>query len=232
MESTTDHQVAISWAQELLGEINAAKVHIGPGEFLEAWRSADSFSFTRTSEPTYGQAFGPNPHFDPRWGKVAVSHSKFGPVWNGLQIANQFDFYGCKPEVIAGFEEIEIINDDEFITEFLKANAEHSSVYPGNPEIIFWAGIENKSIAALVKWSSGTYVLASVATKESERGKGLATQLTKRIISKAATLGIQELYLGVAHKNVGAIKAYKNAGFFELAEFTNYFLDLSLQSKH
>jgi ribosomal protein S18 acetylase RimI-like enzyme len=78
------------------------------------------------------------------------------------------------------------------------------------------------AIGALVKWSSGSHVLSSVATVESMRGKGYATQLVQRFISKANQLGIETLSLGVAHKNIAAIKAYQKAGMIEIAQFTNY----------
>jgi len=57
---------------------------------------------------------------------------------------------------------------------------------------------------------------------ESMRGKGFATELVKRFISRSNELGISVLSLGVDHKNTAAIKAYQRAGMVEIAQFTNY----------
>ena len=152
--------MALNWASELLGELNVPSVFIGEENFLEAFKTEGSFSFTTKGDMPYGQAFGPNPH------------------------------------------------------------------------IIFWGEVNQAAFGALVKWKSGFHVLVSIVTVESERGKGYASELTKRMVSKAAQLGITEVALGVAHKNIGAIKAYEKAGFKEMAQFTNYYLEPSLQSKH
>jgi ribosomal protein S18 acetylase RimI-like enzyme len=232
LQATSDYKVALNWASELLGELNVPRVFIGAENFLEGFRVEDSFSFTTKGDMPYGQAYGPHPHIDPRWEKVAVAYGSGAPTFGHLQIANQFDFYGRTTAVITGFEELEICTDDVLIERVLKENAPHSSVYPGNSEIVFWGQVDNAAFGALVKWKSGFHVLVSIVTVEAMRGKGLATELTKRMVSKAAQLGIEEVALGVAHKNIGAIKAYEKAGFKELAQFTNYYLEPSLQSKH
>lgn len=175
----------------------------------------------------YGHAYGPDPYIDPRWDKCAVAYSKFGTTFGHLEIGNQFDTYGVDTKIISGFEDIEELKDDELIKNILDLHAPTSSVYPGNPEIIQWGCVRNSegevsAIGALVRWSSGAHVLSSVATVESQRGKGFATELVKRFISKANQLGIETLSLGVSHKNIGAIKAYQRAGMSELAQFTNY----------
>jgi len=232
VEVTSNYKVALNWASELLGELNVPRVFIGAENFLEAFQTEDSFSFTTKGDMPYGQAYGPRPHIDPRWEKVAVAYGSGAPTFGHLQIANQFDFYGRKTAVITDFEELEICADDALIEKVLKENAPHSSVYPGNSEIVFWGQVDNAAFGALVKWKSGFHVLVSIVTVEAMRGKGLGTELTKRMVSKAAQLGIEEVALGVAHKNIAAIKAYEKAGFKELAQFTNYYLEPSLQSKH
>jgi GNAT superfamily N-acetyltransferase len=203
--------------------------------FIEAFVTDDSFSFTMDSGFTYGQAYGPSPHIDPRWDKCGVAYNKFGPKFGHLEIANQFDTYGISTEIIPGFETIEELTDEVQIKKILDENAPTSSTYPGNPEIVQWGCVRNglgdvSAIGALVRWSSGAYVISSVATVESERGKGFATELTKRFISKANELGVKNLGLGVSHKNIAAIKAYQKAGMSEIAQFTNY-LKPGFQSK-
>lgn len=231
---TSDINIALGWAREKLGDLNGPGIFVSEANterFIEAFVTDDSFSFTmfsgENSDFIYGHAYGPNPHIDPRWEKCAVAFSNFGPKFGHLEIANQFDTYGVDTKVIPGFETIEELRDDELIKNILDTYAPTSSTYPGNPEIIQWGCVRNSegevsAIGALVRWSSGAHVLSSVATVESQRGKGFATELVKRFISKANQLGIETLSLGVSHKNIAAIKAYQRAGMSELAQFTNY----------
>ena len=232
-KQTSDINIALGWARERLGDLNGPGIFVSEANterFIEAFITEDSFSFTMDSDFVYGHAYGPDPYIDPRWEKCAVAFSKFGTTFGHLEIGNQFDTYGVDTRIIPGLEDIEDIEelkDNELIKHILDSNAPTSSVYPGNPEIIQWGCVRNaegevSAIGALVRWSSGAHVLSSVATVESQRGKGFATELVKRFISKANQLGIETLSLGVSHKNIAAIKAYQRAGMSELAQFTNY----------
>lgn len=233
-KQTSDIKIALGWARETLGDLSGPGMFVSEANaerFIEAFITANSFSFTmfsgENSDFVYGHAYGPNPHIDPRWDKCAVAFSTFGPKFGHLEISNQFDTYATNTKVIAGFETIEELKDEELIKNILDTHAPTSSTYPGNPEILQWGCVRNSdgevsAIGALVKWSSGAHVISSVATVESQRGKGFATELTKRFISRANELGIKTLGLGVSHKNTAAISAYKKAGMTEVAQFTNY----------
>mgnify|MGYP002628500847 CR=1 FL=1 len=229
-EQTSDLEIALRWARELLGEVNGPGIFLSEANsegFLGAFRSEDSFSFTMKTDIIYGHAYGPEPHIDPHWEKCAVAFSNFGPKFGDLEISNQFDTYGISTKIVPGFETIEELCEEELIKKILDENAPSSSVYPGNPEIIQWGCVRNRSgevsaVGALVRWASGAHVISSVATVESERGKGFATELVQRFISQSSHLGIKTLSLGVSHKNAAAIKAYKRAGMKEIAQFTNY----------
>jgi ribosomal protein S18 acetylase RimI-like enzyme len=229
-KQTSDISVALGWAQERLGDLSGPGMFVSEANaerFIEAFATEDSFSFTMDSGFVYGHAYGPNPHIDPRWEKCAVAYSEFGPNFGHLEVSNQFDTYRIATKVIPGFETIEEVTDEVLIKTILDENAPTSSTYPGNPEIVLWGCVRNESgdisaIGALVRWSSGAHVISSVATVESQRGKGFATELTKRFISKAHELGVKNLGLGVSHKNSAAIAAYKKAGMIEIAQFTNY----------
>ena len=133
---TTDLKVALGWAREQLGEINGAGIflsEVNAKDFVQAFKSDDSFSFTMGSTFIYGQAYGPNPHIDPLWDKCGVAFNSFGPKLGHLEIANQFDTYGTRTEIIPGFESIEELQDEALIKNILDANAPTSSAYPGNP---------------------------------------------------------------------------------------------------
>jgi len=225
VQETSEISVALQWATEIFGFTNVPKYYISPNNFLTAYRNGNSYSFVVTGDPIYGHTYGANPHFDPRWGKVAVADIHPEHV------------LACKPRY--GFEfwatttadtgaSLEILDDYQLINSILDQHAPDSSVRPGGSEEIFWGGIRNESgefasLGVVVKWQSGQYVLASVVTRAQDRGKGLATALAAGVAAHAYSLGIGEVGLGVRDNNFGAQRAYEKAGFKRLAAFTNYF---------
>ena len=122
---------------------------------------------------------------------------------------------------------IELIDDAQEINAIIDEHAPDSSVRPGDPEELFWGGIRNElgelaALAVLVKWQSGFHVMASVATRSQDREKGYGTQLVLGMISRAHSLGIREIGLGVRTENISAQRVAEKAGFKKLAEFINY----------
>jgi predicted GNAT family acetyltransferase len=117
------------------------------------------------------------------------------------------------------------VQGDEEISDFLKANAPNSSVWPGNPELVFWAGKRNQSgeliaVGAVTMWETGQKVLSSVGTAENERGKGLATKLVAEMVAKAYEMGFPRLGLAVRADNIAAKRSYEKVGFDLCGEFT------------
>jgi predicted GNAT family acetyltransferase len=107
----------------------------------------------------------------------------------------------------------------------LKAHAPNSSVWPGNPELVFWAGTRNESgeliaVGAVTMWETGQKVLSSVGTAENERGKGLATKLVSEMVAKSNKLGFPRLGLAVRADNIAAKRSYEKVGFVLCGEFT------------
>ena len=107
----------------------------------------------------------------------------------------------------------------------MKLHAPNSSVWPGNPELVFWAGKRNQSgeliaVGAVTMWETGQKVLSSVGTSEHERGKGFATKLVAEMVAKAYELGFPRLGLAVHAKNIAAKRAYEKVGFILCGEFT------------
>ena len=225
MQETSEISVALEWATEIFGLSNVPKYYISPGNFLNAYRNGESFSFTVTGDPSYGHAYGNNPHYDPRWGKVAVADHHPQEIL-GAKPRYGFEFWALQTAPTGAM--IEVLTDADLINVLLDESAPDSSVRPGGNEEIFWGGIRNTAdevaaIGVLLKWQSGQYVLASVATREEDRGKGYATALAAGISAHAYSLGIPEIGLGVRDNNVAAQRAYAKAGFTRLAAFTNYF---------
>ena len=225
MQETSEVSVALQWAAEIFGFTNVPKYYISKENFLTAYRNENSYSFVVTGDPVYGHAYGPNPHFDERWGKVAVAGSSPERVLNCWPRYG-FEFWATTTAPTGA--RLTILTDHALIDSILDEHAPDSSVRPGGSEEIFWGGVANEmgeiaSIGVLVKWQSGQYVLASVATRAQDRGKGLATKLAAGVAAHAHSLGINEVGLGVRDNNFAAQKAYKNAGYQRLAAFTNYF---------
>jgi len=229
MQETSEISVALQWATEIFGLSNVAKYYISPNNFLNAYRNGNSFSFTVKGNPVYGHAYGSAPHYDPRWGKVAVADFHPEQIL-GAKPRYGFEFWALATAAanVDSHAAFEVITDTDLINQILDQSAPDSSVRPGGNEEIFWGGIRNEagevaSIGVLVKWQSGQYVVASVATREEDRGKGYATALVAAMGARAHSLGIAEIGLGVRDNNFAAQRAYEKAGFTRLAAFTNYF---------
>ena len=90
----------------------------------------------------------------------------------------------------------------------------------------FWAGIKRAgellAVGCLAKWESGSFIISSIATKDSERGKGFGQQITEGIVAFAAELGIPEVFLAVNAKNEVAARVYERIGFISLGQFNTF----------
>jgi ribosomal protein S18 acetylase RimI-like enzyme len=84
--------------------------------------------------------------------------------------------------------------------------------------------VNNELVATgcLAKWESGKYILSSIATKESERGKGYGEKITRGLVALAGKEGIDEVYLAVSAKNPGAQRVYEKVGFRSLGKFHTF----------
>ena len=224
LESTSELSTAQEWAAELLQDKNPAKYYLAQENFVAAYRKNASFSFLIKGEDFYSQMYGPDAHFDDRCIWLSVTGGE--PSLAGkMQSGRGFQFWEAVTSENAS--SIELLDNAAEISSIITEHAPDSSVQPGDPEEVFWGGIRNEAgeltaLAVLVKWQSGYHVMASVVTREEDRGKGYATKLCSGMISHAHSLGIKEIGLGVRRTNIAAQRAYEKAGFTMLAEFTNY----------
>ena len=101
-----------------------------------------------------------------------------------------------------------------------------SSVYPGNDETVFWAGLlvnnELVAVGALSKWESGKFIISSIATKVTERNKGYGQLITEGIIALANKRGIGMVRLAVNAKNEVAMRLYEKIGFESMGSFNTF----------
>jgi RimJ/RimL family protein N-acetyltransferase len=137
-----------------------------------------------------------------------------------------WDFYSIDTDSFISGKQAEICTDDSEITELLKGHARKSSVWPGDSEVIFWGGkrIDGQlvSVGALVKWRTGQVMFASIATHTHYRGKGLAQELVREMLTSVAMQGTSHVGLGVFAENASAKRAYEKVGFNLINEFSSY----------
>jgi ribosomal protein S18 acetylase RimI-like enzyme len=222
---STDYALAQKWAIEIAGDPNQAQMIIPEESFIKAVRSSNSVSLTTMDEQLFGLGLGVNPPIDPDWKRFTVERK--------VDVSNYIDSIPLLDLDIYSIETrqyensliaVEVQGDTE-ISDFLKAHAPNSSVWPGNPELVFWAGTRNESgeliaVGAVTMWETGQKVLSSVGTAENERGKGLATKLVAEMVAKAYQMEFPRLGLAVRADNIAAKRAYEKVGFALCGEFT------------
>jgi predicted GNAT family acetyltransferase len=168
---------------------------------------------------------GINPPIDPEWKRFTVERKvDTGNYVDAVSLLD-LDIYSIETQLYKNSPIAIEIYDDEEISDFLKVHAPNSSVWPGNPELVFWAGIRNDSgeliaVGAVTMWETGQKVLSSVGTSKHERGKGFATKLVAEMVAKAHELEFPRLGLAVRADNIAAKRAYEKVGFALCGEFT------------
>ena len=194
--------------------------------FIEAFVSATSLSFSVKDEDgsIFAMAIGELPIIL-ECDRLATSRGLEVDL-SLLEHRADWDFYSIDTEEYSNFPECEISMDDEAITNFLKLHAPNSSVWPANPEILFWgakyATEELVALGALVQWRTGQVMFASIGTHASHRNKGLAQDLVKGMLSRAQSMGVEHVGLGVFAENISAKRAYERVGFNLVNEFSTF----------
>ena len=222
---STDYALAQKWAIEIAGDPNQAQLIIPEDRFIRAVRNSNSVSLTTMDEKLFGLGLGINPPIDPDWKRFTVERKvDTGNYVDAVSLLD-LDIYSIETQLYKNLPIAIEIHDDEEISDFLKVHAPNSSVWPGNPELVFWAGIRNDSgeliaVGAVTMWETGQKVLSSVGTAEHERGKGIATKLVAEMVAKANELGFPRLGLAVRADNIPAKRAYEKVGFVLCGEFT------------
>lgn len=194
--------------------------------FIKAYISESSLSFSVKDEDgsIFAMALGQDPVIL-KCDRLATSR--------GYQVNTElfehradWDFYSIDTEQFALLESTATGDNAEEITAFLNAHAPTSSVWPDDPEILFWGQkrIAGNLVAlgALVQWRTGQVMFASIGTHADHRNKGLAQELVKEMLARAAKLGITHVGLGVFAGNISAKRAYEKVGFELVNEFSSY----------
>ena len=222
---STDYALAQKWAIEIAGDPNQAQLIIPEDSFIKAVRNSNSVSLTTSDEKLFGLGLGINPPIDPKWKRFTIERKAARSNYEGAESVLDLDIYSIETSLYENSPLAVEIQGDTEISDFLKVHAPNSSVWPGNLELVFWAGIRNDSgeliaVGAVTMWETGQKVLSSVGTAEHERGKGIATKLVAEMVAKAHELEFPRLGLAVRADNIAAKRAYEKVGFALCGEFT------------
>ena len=193
---------------------------------LEVNVGAQSLSFLVLDEDgsTFAMALGDNPVLFSADEIATTRNVQLDPAKYAHEV--DWDFYAIDT---GAFDSEKIMIADENaqeITDFLNEHAPNSSVKPGHKEVIFWhqKRIDETlvSVGTLVKWRTGQIMFASIATHSDYRGRGVAQELVREMLSRIRSQGVSRVGLGVFAKNVSAKRAYEKVGFELINEFSSY----------
>jgi len=223
MEKITSYDEAITASSKLGAQGLVPTVWIPKSGFEYALLNTDgSVSFTRDG---FGLGVGPDPIIDPTWQRFALPKTLAKEKTLDFKLVNRWNPYQIQTLNFTDTKGVSEIGEAG-IKEFLDANAPESSVYPGNPETVFWAGLivnnELVAVGALSKWESGKFVISSIATKITERNKGYGQIITEGIIALANQRGIGMVRLAVNAKNEVAMRVYEKIGFESMGSFNTF----------
>lgn len=116
---------------------------------------------------------------------------------------------------------------DERIRELL-AHSPSAHVFPGDRPAT-WAGVQQAgtllSVAAQYREANGLAHLVSICTHPSARGRGLAGAAIGLLVQQARAQGCTGVMLEMYAANEAGRRAYRRAGFVELAQYRSGLLD-------
>jgi ribosomal protein S18 acetylase RimI-like enzyme len=224
--SIKDYATVVNLLKNRKNDLETFTTYAPSHRFIEAFVSATDLSFAVKDEDgsIFAMALGNNPIIL-NCDRLATSRGLIVDA-KGFEHRADWDFYSIDTDAFAAFESAEIGSDREEISAFLNTHAPDSSVWPGDPEILFWgqkriAG-ELVALGAIVQWRTGHVMFASIGTHLDQRSKGLAQQLVREMLARVAKLGVAHVGLGVFAGNISAKRAYEKVGFQLVNEFSSY----------
>jgi ribosomal protein S18 acetylase RimI-like enzyme len=119
---------------------------------------------------------------------------------------------------------VDVAHDDPRIVPLL-AHSTSAHVFPGDPRVVRWAGVEEDGalvcVAGQVTEPSGAAHLVSVCTEPSARGRGLARGVCSRIIEAARAEGAPAVVLEMYTANEAGRRTYTALGFCESGRYAS-----------
>ena len=224
--SIKDYATVVNLLKDRKNDLETFTTYAPSHRFIEAFVSTTSLSFAVKDEDgsIFAMALGNNPVIL-NCDRLATSRG-LNVDAKGFEHRADWDFYSIDTDAFAALESADTGNDSEEISAFLNTHAPDSSVWPDDPEILFWgqkriAG-ELVALGALVQWRTGQVMFASIGTHLDHRSKGLAQQLVREMLARVAKLGVAHVGLGVFAGNISAKRAYEKVGFQLVNEFSSY----------
>ena len=224
--SIKDYATVVNLLKDRKNDLETFTTYAPSHRFIEAFVSTTSLSFAVKDEDgsIFAMALGNNPVIL-NCDRLATSRG-LNVDAKGFEHRADWDFYSIDTDALATLESADTGNDSEEISAFLNTHAPDSSVWPDDPEILFWgqkriAG-ELVALGALVQWRTGQVMFASIGTHLDHRSKGLAQQLVREMLARVAKLGVAHVGLGVFAGNISAKRAYEKVGFQLVNEFSSY----------
>jgi len=127
------------------------------------------------------------------------------------------------PPVLPREDLVAVIEDLAVVQRFLDRTSPTHSVRADDPEVLAWGGVVDGdaaasggglvAIGALVRRPSGAAYLASIATAEQARGRGLGSAVTGYLTRRAFASGAPECILAHYHPNESARRIYLRLGY-------------------
>ena len=224
--SIKDYATVVNLLNDRKNDLETFTTYAPSHRFIEAFVSTTSLSFAVKDEDgsIFAMALGNNPVIL-KCDRLATSRELIVDA-KGFEHRADWDFYSIDTDAFAALESADTGNDSEEISAFLNTHAPDSSVWPDDPEILFWgqkriAG-ELVALGALVQWRTGQVMFASIGTHLDHRSKGLAQQLVREMLARVAKIGVAHVGLGVFAGNISAKRAYEKVGFQLVNEFSSY----------
>ena len=119
---------------------------------------------------------------------------------------------------------VDVALDDPRIGPLLE-HSDSAHVFPGDPRLVRWAGVEEGDelvcVAGQVTEASGAAHLLSVCTRPDARGRGLARRACSRLIEQAHADGAPMVVLEMYTANEAGRRTYASLGFTEQGRYAS-----------
>ena len=117
---------------------------------------------------------------------------------------------------------VEIAVDDPRVAPLL-GHSDSAHIFPGDPRILRWVGIEEGdwlvSVAAMLREASGAAHIVSVCTDPEHRGRGMARRTCARLVRIAVDEGMPMICLEMYVANDSGRRTYSALGFTEVGRY-------------
>lgn len=159
---------------------------------------------------------------------VTVTESAFDRLPEHLRSPDpgRWCFWTLDPDaaVLDSSGAVELALDDPRIGPLL-THSDSAHVFPGDPRLVRWAGVESEGdlvcVAGQVTEASGAAHLLSVCTRPDARGRGLARRVCSLLIERAYAEGAPMIVLEMYTANAAGRRTYESLGFVERGRYAS-----------